>query len=171
MTDEENTDAVHVNHRAVHGGLQGELVVQEVAEQVDRLRRFVRRAQQGDARLGGDLDEFRFDDGVVRDDDTRNVERANRAERFNALVEGEGAEVVELGVPDDLHPLVREDIRVPGQGELRAMEIRVGDLLVKPRLAIQRDKVEALARLLHEKPDGDRLLAEGLQRLEDRGHR
>ncbi len=63
----------------------------------------------------------------------------------------ERVQIPDLGIADDLHPVIGEELHVPGKRQSRAVEILVPDLVLEPVLAVQLLELEAIrSRLIQE---------------------
>ena len=128
--DEQQSETVHVDKRAVNRGLRRKLVVEKIAEKIDRLCRFKRRPKHGNIVVGGKLHELLIDRIVARDKNARDCELEQRIECLDSLLKRHAVEVANFGVAEHLNAIVREEGDVPCERQTRPMDTFIPNRII-----------------------------------------
>src|SRR3990172_3427284 len=142
-----HADTQHVEQHAVACGGFGELLGEIVSDQPHQLHAGFGGAKQRNVRLVGEGDQLRRDVAGTRHDQAGRAALFDLPERVAALVHAQGAQIIQLDLPQDLHPVRVDQIEVAdqpfvGSGDLAAVDDAVGTIRAghaaqfKPRLLV-----------------------------------
>ena len=110
----------------------------------DRNRALGRHLQQSIGRRQG-----------LRDKRDRNSERKHALDPFPSLLWGQTLQIPDFGLTKHLDSIRREPLRVPGQRDPRARQIRVRDRPIQVDVGVQDLELERLMPLIEQPLDAD----------------
>ena len=145
-SSEQEAHAKDVGERAVHGRARGESVVEKRLQPPVEFRRLEARANDGDALLSRQYQQFFRSLLAFRDDDAGELIRQNRFDRFAARLRIERSQVRDLGLAEDVNPVgAQEARRVAGEHKARARGLRGPDLPLEPHFRRQHLQLQRIA--------------------------
>src|ERR1041384_8189208 len=164
--DQEDSDPVDVDKRAVDNGLRGKLVVQEIGEKIDELGRLERCPENRHLVRRGDLEERVVHLVIARDHDQGNVEAENPLQGVLALCGLKLFEIADLRISEHLHPVEPEQVHESRQREAGPVDVLVGYLLFVTDVSRQGGQPEPRLVRLDKEADRDASLLGFLRALQ-----
>src|SRR5690606_17508528 len=151
--DEQQTHAVDVGERAVHGRGRREVLLEVGLRPPVQLARLERGADERDPALPRGLDHRDRDVESLGHDHGRDVEAEEGVQRSAEPVRRQRGDERDLGLAEHLDAAVRQPFGVPGEDEAGAGQVGLLDDAVQAGITAQQLEREALLALLEEIAD------------------
>src|SRR5690606_26843718 len=141
-----------------------ELIIQELPQPDHEIDRRQRGREERNTRVRREIDDCLVEHVVLGQEDAGHLELCDVRERTDSGFQIEVIEILVLGITDDLHALMREQVEITSQGESGPVQGNLGNLPI-----CTRDVVDALnvhpdraSKVIEEELHRDELLLEDL---------